>query len=161
MTNGVCVACGRSIDETARLCPYCGANPSTGARIDTHALVQAAFRPRELTTSESVLEYARQRRGIIISVSVFLAFLILATLQTFITSRKDSAVTDAPAMPLTEIADLANRVDETKPQPMPELKFQYEGRPQMMRAYVVEPGAVAPAPPATPPPASPPATATR
>lgn len=152
MTSGVCVACNRAIDETAKLCPYCGADRETGERVDTQALMQEVFRPREITTSESVLEYARQRQGIVITVSVFVAFLILAALHTFISTRNDSAVTDAPAMPLTEVADLANRPDETKPQPMPELKFQYDGRPQMMRTYVVEPGAIAPAPPAPPPP---------
>jgi hypothetical protein len=153
MTNAVCVACNRAIDETARLCPYCGADPATGERVvDTQALMQEVFRPRELTASESVLEYARQRQGIVITVSVFVVFLILAALHTFISTRNDTAVTDAPAMPLTEVADLANRADDTKPMPMPDLKFQYDGRPQMMRTYVVEPGAIAPAPAPTPAP---------
>lgn len=161
MTNGVCVACNRAIDETARLCPYCGADPTTGEHVvDTQALMQEVFRPRELSTSESVLEYARHRQGIVITVSVFVVFVILAALHTFISSRNDNAVTDAPAMPLTEVADLANRPDETKPQPMPELKFQYDGRPQMMRTYVVEPGAIAPAPAPAPAAPAPPPTAT-
>jgi hypothetical protein len=147
MSKAVCVACGRSIDETARLCPYCSANPATGERVDTQALVQEVFRPRELTTSESVLEYARQRQGVVVTVSVAVAFLTLAALHSFVNSRNDSAVTDTPAVPLTEITDLANRADETRPQPMPELKFQYDGRSQMLRTYIVEPGAVAPPPP--------------
>ncbi|HVR41220.1 MAG TPA: zinc ribbon domain-containing protein [Thermoanaerobaculia bacterium] len=146
MTKAECVACHRSIDTTARLCPYCGANPRTGEKVDTDALLQEVFRPRELTTSESVLEYARQRQGVVVTASVIVAFLILAGLHSFVTSRNANAVTDSPAVPLTEITDLSNRVDETKPQPMPELKFQYEGRPQMMHTYIVEPGAVAPAP---------------
>ena len=34
----VCAACRRSIDAAAKLCPYCGANPVTGERIDTQAI---------------------------------------------------------------------------------------------------------------------------
>src|SRR5688572_32140787 len=47
-----------------RSCPYCGANPATGERVDTQAILQEVFSPREMSTSESVLEYARQRQGV-------------------------------------------------------------------------------------------------
>ena len=43
-----------------------------------------------------------------------------------------------------DVTDLNNQTDETKPQPMPDLKFQYDGHPQTMRTLIVEPGAVAP-----------------
>jgi hypothetical protein len=147
MSDGVCAACRRAIDASARLCPYCGANPGTGERIDTQALLQEIFRPKELTRSESVLEYARQRQGVVIGISVVILFLILAGVHQYVTARNASAVTDAPAVPLSEIADVANQPAEEKQAPLPQLEFQYEGRPQTMRTLIAEPGAVAPAPP--------------
>ena len=41
-------------------------------------------------------------------------------------------------------ADLSTQQDETKPVPMPDLKYQYEGRPQAMRTFIIESGAVTP-----------------
>jgi len=158
MSQAVCAACRRAIDAAAKLCPYCGANPATGERVDTQALLQEIFRPREVTTSQSVIDYARQRQGIVIAVSLAVVFLVLAGLHQFVTARNDRAVTDSPAVPLTEIADLANQIDESKPQPMPNLDFQYDGKPQAMRTYIVESGATVPAGPVQPQPA--PATTT-
>jgi len=157
MSNGVCTACRRTIDTHARLCPFCGADPVSGQRVDTQALMQEIFQPREISTTESVIEYARHRQGIVIAIAGVIAFLILAALHQFVTMRNASAVTNSAAVPLTEITDLQNQTDETKPQPMPDLQFQYEGRPQAMRTYIVESGAVAPTPVA----AAPPATAAR
>jgi hypothetical protein len=160
MSKGVCTACRRTIDEAARLCPYCGADPATGERaVDTQALLQEVFRPREITTTESVLDYARHRQGLVLAVTLGIAFLILAGLHQFVTMRNASAVSSSNAVPLTEITDLANQPDETKPAAMPDLKFQYDGRPQAMRTYIVEQGAVAPAQPLPqqPAPAAPPA----
>lgn len=148
MSEGVCAACRRNIDAAAKLCPYCGANPATGERIDTQAILQEIFRPRELSTSESVLEYARQRQGVVITVSVIVAFLVLAGIHQFATMRNASAVTDSPAVPLTEIADSPDKANQAKPVPIPDLDFQYDGKPQTMRTWIAEKGAVAPAPPA-------------
>ncbi len=145
MSEGVCAACRRSIDAAAKLCPYCGANPATGERIDTQAILQEVFSPREMSTSESVLEYARQRQGVVIGISVAVVFLLLALLHQFVTVRNASAVSDAPAVPLTEIADVSKQT-ESSAVPLPQLDFQYEGRPQAMRTFIVEPGAVAPTP---------------
>src|SRR5687768_17565228 len=161
MSSAVCAACGRSIDAAAKLCPYCGANPETGERIDTQAILQEIFRPKEMTRSESVLEYARQRQGVVIGISVAVVFLLLALLHQFVTARNDSSVSDAPPVPLTEIADIANQLPESAPAPLPPLDFQYDGRPEAMRTFIVEPGAVAPLPaqpaqPAQPPAAQPP-----
>jgi hypothetical protein len=139
-----CAACNRTIDSGAKLCPFCGANPATGERLDTEALVQEVFRPRTVTTSESVMEYARQRQGVVITVSAFVLFLILAGLHQWATLRNASAVSDSPAVPLTEITDVTKKPDETTPVPMPTLDFQYEGAPRRMRTYVVEKGAVTP-----------------
>ena len=147
MSEGSCAACRRSIDAAARLCPYCGANPETGERIDTQAILGEIFRPKELTTSESVLEYARQRQGVVITVSLIVGFLILAAIHQFVTMRNASSVSDAPAVPLSEIADAPKLNDSSHPAKIPDLDFQYDGRPQAMRTYIIEKGAVAPAPP--------------
>ena len=148
MSSGVCAACGRSIDAAAKLCPYCGADPASGERVvDTQAILQEVFHPREMSTTENVLEFARQRQGIVIAVSIFVAFLVLAGLHQFVTVRNANVETSTPAVPLTEITDVANQKSEVTPVPMPELDFPFEGKPQTMRTFIVERGAVAPAPP--------------
>lgn len=144
MSSAVCVACRRTIDAAARLCPYCGADPESGQKIDTQALLLEEFRPRQLTKSESVLEYARHRQGTVVAVAGIVAFLLLAGVHRYVTVRNERAVANAQAVPLTEIADLSNQPDETKPQPMPELDFQYEGKPQTFRTFIVEAGAIVP-----------------
>ncbi|HJQ37221.1 MAG TPA: hypothetical protein VKB93_08785 [Thermoanaerobaculia bacterium] len=166
MSSGVCAACKRSIDAAARLCPYCGADPASGERIDTQAIMQEVFRPKTLTRSESFLEYARQRQGVVIGVSVVAVFLLLALLHSFVTARNQDAVSEAPAVPLTEIADVANQTSDVASVQLPDLDFQYEGRAQSMRTFIAEPGAIAPMAPQPPTPAAaaparPPATATR
>lgn len=149
VSNAVCAHCRHNIDAAAKLCPYCGADPATGQKLDTQAVLEEIFRPRQLTTSESVLEYARQRQGVVIAVTAAVIFVILAALHQFVTSRNESAVSPAPAVPLTEVTDLSNQQPENAPVTMPELKFRYSGRPQAMRTFIVEAGAV---PPPTPPP---------
>jgi hypothetical protein len=152
MSSATCAACRRGIDAAARTCPYCGANPQTGERVDTQALLQEIFRPKELSTSENVIEFARQRQGVVIAISVGVVFLLLVLAHQFVTRRNASEVTDAPPIPLTEVADLASR-NQAKPQPLPDLDFQYDGKPQAMRTYIVERGAMAPmAPPQVPAP---------
>jgi hypothetical protein len=143
-TQAVCAACNRTIDATAKLCPYCGANPATGERMDTEALMQEVFRPREMSTSDSVLEYARQRQGVFIAVSLFVGFLIIAGVHQFVTKRNENVVSDMPAVPLTEITDVTKKADETTPVKMPDLNFQYNGTPRRMRTFVVERGATTP-----------------
>ncbi|HEU4521084.1 MAG TPA: zinc ribbon domain-containing protein [Thermoanaerobaculia bacterium] len=151
MTEAVCSACGHHIDAAARLCPYCGADPRTGEKpIDTQAVIQEVFRPREISTSESVIEYARQRQGLVIGVAVVIIFLGLALLHQFVTRRNDATVSAAPAMPLTEVSDLSNQAGTSQTLPLPEMKFQHNGTAQKMRTMIVEAGAIAPPPPAQP-----------
>ncbi|HVE71408.1 MAG TPA: zinc ribbon domain-containing protein, partial [Thermoanaerobaculia bacterium] len=150
-SNGNCAACGRAIDTSAKLCPYCGADPISGEKgVDTQAILQEVFHPREISTSESVLEFARQRQGIVIAGSLLVAFLVLAGFHQYVTMRNANAVTDAPAVPLSEITDLANQQKPAAAAPMPELDFPFEGRPQTMRTFIMERGALAPAPPPPP-----------
>jgi hypothetical protein len=151
-TSGTCTACGRAIDTSARLCPFCGADPATGERVDTEAILQEVFRPRTLTRSETVLEYARERQPAVISVTAIAALVVLAVLHQFVTIRNRTVVSDKPAVPLTEMADISGRGDEPQ-QPMPDLHFQYDGRPRAMETWIVEPGAVPPQPAPPPPPA--------
>jgi len=141
-----CVACSHEIDAAAKLCPYCGADPRTGAKVDTRAVLQEMFPQRRGKKSEGVIEYARQRQGIVAVLGAFVVVLLLLGLHEFV-SRRNQRVMNASAVPLTDVTDLSSQPDETKPQPMPDLKFQYEGRPQTMRTLIVEPGAVAPAQP--------------
>ncbi|HEX6641078.1 MAG TPA: hypothetical protein VF215_08185 [Thermoanaerobaculia bacterium] len=155
----VCAACNRTIDAAAKLCPYCGANPATGERLDTQTLLQEIFRPREMSTSDSVIEYARQRQGIVVAISLFVGFLIIVGVHQFVTRRNANVVSDMPAVPLSEITDVTKKADETTPVAMPDLNFQYNGTPKRMRTYVVERGAITPpeALPAQQPPPSAPA----
>jgi len=147
MSSAVCVACRHEIDAAARLCPYCGADPRTGEKVDTQAVMQEVFQPRKISAAEGLLEYARQRQGLVIAVAILLGFLILGGLHQFISRRNQTAVSDADAVPLTDVADLNNQPeDTTKPIPMPEMQLQYDGHPETMRNLVVEPGAVPPPP---------------
>jgi len=146
MSSAVCVACRHEIDAAARLCPYCGADPRTGEKVDTQAVMQEVFQPRKISTTEGLLEYARQRQGVVIAAAILLGFLVLGGLHQLI-SRRNQALSDATAVPLTDVADLNNQPEETtKPIPMPEMQLQYDGRPETMRNLVVEPGAVPPPP---------------
>lgn len=151
MNRGICAACRRKIDATARICPFCGANAVNGQRVDTQAILDEVFRPRRLTASETLIEYARQRQGIVIAVAAIIVFLVLAALHQLVTIRNAATVSNDPPVPLTEIADLSNRPDQTKTLPMPDLSFQYEGRAEALRTYIVEPGAAAPPQPAAAP----------
>jgi hypothetical protein len=144
MSKVVCVACRHTIDASARLCPYCGANPVTGEKVDTEAVLQQIFHPRQLSTGETVLDFARQRQGIIIAAGIFGVFLLFAAVHRFITIRNNTAVANSAAVPLTDVADLSNQPDETKPLPLPDLPMQYTGRSQTMRTFIVEPGAIKP-----------------
>src|SRR2546428_3333751 len=145
MSKAVCVACRHAIDDAARLCPYCGADPRTGKKvIDTQAILQEEFQPRHVTPTESVMQFARQRQGVVIALGVVGLVLLLAAFHQFVVRRNATAVSDAAAVPLTDVADLNDQTDETQKIPLPELQFQYDGNSKTMRTFIVEPGAVAP-----------------
>ena len=145
-----CAACSHEIDAAAKVCPYCGADPRTGAKIvDSEAILQEMFPPRQTAKSESVIDYARQRQGVTAVIGAMVVLLVLVAVHEFVSRRNERAVNAAAAVPLTDVTDLSNQPSETKPQAMPDLEFQYDGRPQTMRTLIVEPGAVAPQQPAT------------
>src|ERR1700741_100175 len=144
MSKAVCVACHHAIDDAARVCPYCGSDPRSGEKIiDAQAMLQEAFHPREVSPTHGILEFARQRQGVVIAIGVAALVLLLAAFHQFVMRRNATAVSDAAAVPLTDVADLNDQSDETETLPMPDLKFQYDGNPKTMRPYIVEPGAVA------------------
>jgi RNA polymerase subunit RPABC4/transcription elongation factor Spt4 len=140
-----CVACKHEIDASAKLCPFCGADPRTGEKLDTEALLQSEFSARKpLTASENVLEYARQRQGVVVAFAIAAGVLLLVGLHQFATRRNERHVSSATAVPLTEVTDIGGQDENQPPPPMPELQFQHEGNPQTMRTFVVEGGAVTP-----------------
>jgi len=149
-----CIACRHDIDDAAKLCPYCGADPRTGDKIDTQAILQEVFKPKEMTRTASVLDFARQRQGAVVAIAVVVGFLILAGLYQYAVHRNDTAALAGNGVPITEVTDVTDQGEDNKPLPMPPLQFAYDGRPQSMRTYIVEPGA-APAPAPAPPPAAP------
>ena len=83
-----CAACRHEIDAVARICPYCGADPRTGQKpVDTQAMLNEVFHPRETSASETVVEFARQRQGVVVALGVVLVILLLAGLHEYVTRR--------------------------------------------------------------------------
>src|SRR5207248_11081018 len=145
MSRAVCVVCRHAIDDAARVCPYCGSDPRTGEKlVDAQAILQEVFHPRRVTATEGLMQFARQRQGIVIAIGVLAVVLLLAGFHEFVMRRNATLVSDAAAVPLTDVADLGNQQGDAQTLPMPDLKFQYDGNAKTMRSYIVEPGAVAP-----------------
>ncbi|HXH41125.1 MAG TPA: zinc ribbon domain-containing protein [Thermoanaerobaculia bacterium] len=140
-----CASCHHDIDAVARLCPYCGADPRTGKKpVDTQAMLETMFHPRQTSPTTSVVEFARQRQGVVIALGILLGLLLLAGLHEYVTRRNARLVSAAAAIPLTEVTDLSDQQDENRPLPLPTLEYQFDGHPHMMRTFVVESGAVTP-----------------
>jgi len=139
------VVCRHAIDDAARVCPYCGSDPRTGEKlVDAQAILQEVFHPRRVTATEGLMQFARQRQGVVIALGVLAVVLLLAGFHEFVVRRNATLVSDAAAVPLTDVADLSNQQGDSETLPMPELKFQYDGNSKTMRSYIVEPGAVPP-----------------
>jgi hypothetical protein len=151
-----CVTCHHDIDDAAKVCAYCGSDPRTGEKIiDAQAMLSEVFKPKRTTRAASLLEFARQRQGTVVAAAVVVGFLLLAGLYQFAVRRNDTAIANGSGVPMTEVTDVSDQGDENKPMPMPEMQFQYDGHPQAMRTYIVEPGATPPPAPAPVPPAPP------
>ncbi len=153
-----CVACHHEIDDAAKLCPYCGADPRTGEKLDTQAILQEVFRSKEVGRTASVLDFARQRQGAVIAGAVLIGFFILAGLYQFATQRNLSAAAAGNGVPITEVTDVTDQGDDNKPQSTPPRQVKYDGHPQTMPTFIVSPGAAwQPPPPAPPTTTAPPA----
>jgi hypothetical protein len=151
-----CASCGHRIDSSARLCPFCGADPETGRKADTSRILEKHFPPRpDLPAHERALEFLRARQGIVLTVLVLGAALLAIGLHQMITRRTLAQSNAAAGVPLTELADISRRPQEPPVVPMPELEFTGEGDPRRVRTLLLEPGAVAPPTPTPSPLASP------
>lgn len=145
MKTKKCVACGHGIDPDARLCPYCGADPVTGEKFDPTPIVKSHFPDRrELSAGERVVQALRERQGIVVAAVIILVFLAVGAAHQYVTRRAAAFQPDTPPVPLTDIADLADEQRSGEPAPLPEVGFQWTGRPEVMKVMLVEPGAVAP-----------------
>lgn len=148
-----CVACHHSIDASAKICPYCGADPDTGEKVDIRPLVEEHFPPRgEVPATASVMAFLRQRQGVVVTVTVVACFLVLTAAHQLVTRRSAAQVSDVPAIPLTEVADLSRQSDTGAEVPLPDLDFTYDGNSRTMQTFLMEPGAVAPLQPVPVPP---------
>lgn len=147
-----CISCQHAIDESAKLCPYCGADPETGEKIDVKPLVEAHFPPKpELAPTATVMSFLRQRQGIVVTAIIIGSFLLLTALHQLISRRNQQEANDVPAIPLTEVADLSRQSEKSAELPIPDVDFTYEGNARTMQTFLVEPGAVAPKTPIQPP----------
>ena len=145
MSRTTCAACRHDIDASARLCPFCGADPRSGSKpVDTQTILKEEFSSHRGTPSENLMQFARQRQGVVIAAGVIVALLLLMGIHAFVTRRNAQEVSAASAIPLTEVTDLSNQTEENKALPMPGLQYQFDGHPQTLRTFVVEPGAVVP-----------------
>jgi hypothetical protein len=140
-----CANCHRRIDATARLCPFCDADPRTGERVDTTSLLQKEFSGRpDLSPQENVLEFMRARQGVAMILGALAVIAVLWGLHQFVAMRNRHAVSSAPSVPLTEVTDVSDPGTGARELPLPKMDFQYDGQPQTMRTFIVEPGAVTP-----------------
>jgi hypothetical protein len=150
----ICVTCRHEIDAAAKVCAYCGSDPRTGEKVvDAQAMLREVFHTGDARRSRGLLDLARQRQGVVLIAGAVVVALLIGGVWSFVSRRNESDL--SAAVPLAEVTDLSTQNEDTRPLPMPELAFQYDGHPQTMRTFVIEPGAVAPnqPPQPTPPPA--------
>lgn len=140
-----CVSCRRGIDVAARICPFCGADPETGARMDIKPLMETHFPPPpEISPLEKTANFFRTRQTLSIAILILVGAGLLAAAHQWIQRRNRMAVAPTPGVTLTELADLARQYEERAPLPLPELEFGWEGEAKRMQTFVLEPGAIAP-----------------
>lgn len=146
-TEKTCVSCQHQIDSGARICPFCGADPETGKKMDVRPLIESHFPPPpELSPFERGTEFFRTHQTIAVALFVAIGVLALMGVHQWIQQRNRTAVAPTPGVTLTEIADLSRQIDEREEQPLPDLPFDGDGDPSRMRTFVLEPGAIAPPP---------------
>jgi hypothetical protein len=145
-----CVACRHEIDAAARICPYCGGDPVTGRRFDSAPILQSHFPMRDTAPRARVAEFMRERQGLVVAGIIVTIVLLVGAAHQMITRRNQALESAAPAVPLTDLADLNQPTEDQKEIPLPDLEFTWTGQPETMEVLLVEPGAVAPAQPVAP-----------
>src|SRR2546430_6098582 len=103
MSSAACVVCRHAIDDAARVCPYCGSDPRTGEKlVDAQAILQEVFHPRRVTATQGLMEFARQRPGLVIALGVLAVVPLLPRFHGFVRRRNATLVSVAAAGARTE-----------------------------------------------------------
>jgi hypothetical protein len=83
-----CRSCGHRIDASARLCPFCGADPDTGRKVDTAPILEKHFpRRAELPAKERAADFLRARQGLVVTIFILVAGLLAIALHQMVTRR--------------------------------------------------------------------------
>lgn len=142
-----CPSCDHRIDQTAKICPYCGVNLKTGERFDPAPVLASHFPPKGAPgRKEKLLDLLRHNQSLVI-VGVIFAILVIGAATHELVSRSNAEqATDVPAIPLTEIADLSDQQEEQEELPLPELEVHHEGNAHALETLLVEPEGANPTP---------------
>ncbi|MDX1584323.1 MAG: zinc ribbon domain-containing protein [Thermoanaerobaculia bacterium] len=140
-----CNACGHQVDENARTCPYCGADPRSGEREPKPPIDEILPGRQRPSFREKVTTFVRSRTGVVLAISIGIGVALLIAVSSWLDERHDRAATNARPIPLTEVTDLAADAAEQEPAPeMPDLDFEYGGDPDAMESFIIEEGAIPP-----------------
>jgi cytoskeletal protein RodZ len=138
-----CEACAHMVDPNARACPYCGADPRTGEKLRPAVPVDDLLsRKKEESALRRAMHAFRSNENLLLPLSVGVGVLLLIALSTWVT-RQQSAATDVPSIPLSEITSV-QRTDQEAPTELPEIPFQFDGNPSSMESLLLEEGAISP-----------------
>jgi glutaredoxin len=138
-----CMACSHMVDPQARACPYCSADPRTGEKHRPAIPVDDIFsRKKEESSLRRAMHAIRSNENLLLPLSVGVGVLLLIALSTWVTGRQ-SAATDVPSIPLSEITSV-QRTDQEAPMELPEIQFQFDGNPSSMESLLLEEGAISP-----------------
>ena len=139
-----CINCRHQIDELARICPYCGADPRTGERIDPKPVLDEHFSRRTPATGAGRAGELIRRNRVLVAVLVAMALALTVFALNDLTTERLSSRGGEAAIPLAEVADLSWR-PEVEELPIPDIEFLHSGDAKRLRTLIVEPGAVKPA----------------
>ena len=144
-----CNACRRLVDNHARICPYCGADPHSGETVKGQPRIDELISPKQdQTPVEKVASTIRSRSGAVLAASIVIGLILLVALSTWVNQRQRSMVADVPPVPLTEVTDLSAARDQQDAEELelPELEPEFDGDASSMETFILEEGAVAPPP---------------
>jgi len=104
------------IDDAAKVCAYCGADPRTGEKIiDAQAMLSEVFKPKQTTRTGTLLDYARQRQGAVVAAAVFVGSSSWPGCINTRCSRNDTAIANGSGVPMTEVTDVSDQGEDNKP----------------------------------------------